>query len=305
MDQDISQRLVADHRILDQATQELERSPFWAMKERRRLQDKRSAAMGRIAQAAPKVADMVLQQAFAGIRVEESHRNPYHREVLSQLDDLSRRTATAALQSKAPTISSAAAFGQQWLAYSHVAQLLTAERTESLIVRIVNVLREIANDPVFLYRPYITADGTSGYRVQHKASGLRGDFTLSETGRPHIGTVFSKPYNLRSIDPDNHPGEILNDWERYVGLGIGKKLYQAAAQLMPETRWQSSVASTYAAGARTRLHLADPWRWQGSGCTWCHDHDTLWAEASPEFFADHPRAELPGDVELVDVTPAV
>lgn len=77
-------------------------------------------------------------------------------------------------------------------------------------------------------------------------------------------------------------GDVMNDME-----------------LMPEIRWRSSAASTYAAGARTRLHLADPWRWQHSGCHWCHQHNIHWVDAAPGIFIGHPHDELDAHLELV------
>lgn len=60
-------------------------------------------------------------------------------------------------------------------------------------------LRAIVSDSTFLVEQQ---DGV--LTIQHKASGLRGTFSLA-ANMPGFGMVYSKPYRIASIDPDN-PG---------------------------------------------------------------------------------------------------
>ncbi|WP_104062061.1 hypothetical protein [Arthrobacter sp. 4R501] len=104
-----------------------------------------------------------------------------------------------------------------------------------------------------------------------------------------FGSVYSKPYNIQSIDPDKP--DTSGDWEMYVGLGIGMNLYQEGHRLMPGVRWMSSAYSAYSQQLRKKLHAANPYIWNAS-CTWCDaklrtQSIYSWQDADQQFFTDH------------------
>lgn len=115
--------------------------------------------------------------------------------------------------------------------------------------------------------------------VQHRASPLRAQFTYG--GRRQHGVVLSKAYSIASIDPDR-PEEEERDWGTgwwmYAGLGIGRALYERAAVELPAVRWQDDSVSFYSRGLRTKLHAADPWRWQSRQCVCRKAWENLSAE---------------------------
>lgn len=79
---------------------------------------------------------------------------------------------------------------------------------------------------------------------------------------------------------------MLGDWERYAGLGIGKRLYLVGASLLPDLRWGASSTQSGAIGARIALHAADPYRWSTTGCSWCTQHhesrnEPYWQRPTP------------------------
>lgn len=150
-------------------------------------------------------------------------------------------------------------------------------------------LQAIAADPVLLSREGTRDHGRPILVVQHKASGLRAHFRFDSGTDRRFGSVYSKPYSIESIDPAN-PGESLT-WERYVGLGIGTRIYLEGARLSPETRWRSTATSYYAAAVRRKLHTHDPYTWAGE-CDWCREYNIDWAQATPDAFTRHPITSI-------------
>jgi hypothetical protein len=167
-----------------------------------------------------------------------------------------------------------------------VAEHLSRSFIEVTVRGIIAERAAVAASTVFAHQRSVD-DNRPVMTVQHIASGLRAKFTLKEPG---IGAVFSKPYNIQSIDPEN-PG-ISTQWENFVGLGIGEQIYREAHRLDPDVRWLSGATSSYSTRLREKLHASDPYIWSGR-CDWCENklaHHGLysWRDADKEFFIDHP-----------------
>ena len=112
--------------------------------------------------------------------------------------------------------------------------------------------------------------------MQHKVSGLRARF---HPAADKLGTVYAKSYKIDSIDAAA-PGKS-QDWNDYVGLGIGRRIYMAGAELLPDQRWALGEVTTEAAQAlRRRLHGVEPYRWQADACSWCSLRGLDWRFAS-------------------------
>jgi hypothetical protein len=170
---------------------------------------------------------------------------------------------------------------------SDVFGTLSKSFIDSNVRAIIAERAEIAASTDFLHKRFTDSEDNQVVLVQHVASGLRARFVITEPG---FGSVYSKPYAIQSIDPDN-PGESL-DWQNYVGLGIGMKLYQEGHRLMPDVRWMSSAYSAYSQQLRKKLHASDPYIWNGS-CPWCDEKFrtlsiSCWQDTDQEFFIDHP-----------------
>ncbi|MGY4541359.1 hypothetical protein ACVWY0_001268 [Arthrobacter sp. UYNi723] len=168
-----------------------------------------------------------------------------------------------------------------------VAERLSGPFIESNVLNIIAERADIAASTAFAHERYQNKDNQPAMIVQHIASGLRAMFTVI---RPGMGAVFSKPYNIGSIDPDN-PG-TATQWESYVGLGIGERIYAEAHRLEPDVRWMSGATSPYSTRLREKLHAVDPYIWSGS-CQWCEQKLAQlgiysWDAAGKEFFTDHP-----------------
>ena len=96
-------------------------------------------------------------------------------------------------------------------------------------------------------------------RLEWSAACLRAYFTPGDPASDYggmFGQVYSKPYRIGSLDPPR-PG-VSADWNSFVGLGIGRKIYLTGARILPAERWLTSAASEQAAGLRRRLHAMDP-----------------------------------------------
>jgi hypothetical protein len=158
----------------------------------------------------------------------------------------------------------------------------------------------VVDDPTIYLLRTTTPEGNPMTVLQHAASGLRGRFAVDPFDG--FGDVFSKPYDIPSINPDN-PHDDGNRWELYAGLGIGRRLYLAAAELHPHIRWRAGIQSPYAAPLRTRLHDADPYHW-GASCTWCNERRIIWREADPTELAEHPITPAPAAIapRIIEVT---
>lgn len=119
-------------------------------------------------------------------------------------------------------------------------------------------------------------DHTDGRRwiiLEHYTSGQR--IRCTESSTPGIWTIHAKSYEVPAIS--NTAPHDLGDL--VYGLGLGARIYQEAARLVPEARWaRSSVIQLSSAGVRRKLHREDPYRWQSPDCT-CSDQ---WASLTPE-----------------------
>lgn len=217
-----------------------------------------------------------------------SKRNAYHPEVLLQLNGVAAQVSDQLQAARIRTSYSGVDLG---VAIGDVDELMvrvTPDAVQRHIEDRIESFQLVASDPVFLHE-WVRIEGSSGSEralvVQHKASGLRGRFHVGTGDEP--GLIYSKPYRIGSIDPDA-PGVLLA-WEAYVGLGIGTRLYQAAADLVPGQRWAHGAIQEPARAVRRRLHAREPHRWQAS-CTWCQDRSVDWYTATAADFAGHPRS---------------
>jgi hypothetical protein len=168
-----------------------------------------------------------------------------------------------------------------------VTETLTEKFIKSNAQRIIAERRSVAASTEFIHELFENDDGHPAMIIQHVASGLRAVFTIKEPG---LGSVFSKPYRIGSIDPSN-PGTAGN-WEMYAGLGIGEQIYREAHHLLPEVRWLSGATTEFSARLREKLHASDPYIWSGR-CQWCAQkldelHIFTWEAADQEFFTNHP-----------------
>lgn len=153
-------------------------------------------------------------------------------------------------------------------------------------------VRSVALDPTMLTATGATYDGGHRLVVQHKASGLRASFNESSP-RPFYG-AYSKPYKIRSIDPDRQedPGSLAEGWRDWVGMGIGTRIYLHAASVLPEARFFRSMTSDYSRPLRSRLHAQDPFRWENGGdCDWCRKLDWRDPGLTRGDFNSHPQPE--------------
>lgn len=146
------------------------------------------------------------------------------------------------------------------------------------------IVRRVAADPHMLTREF--ADGS--FMVQHRASGLRAQFTLvdSRPGCGPFGSIMSKHYRLPDLDPD--PAD-KPDPELYEGLGIGEKVYLHGAGLAPGVRWAGSAPAVGAHALRRRLHKIDPYIWEGE-CLICLGYfqdNKEWSDRSQSDFPVH------------------
>lgn len=125
--------------------------------------------------------------------------------------------------------------------------------------------------------------------VQHRASGLRGRFTVQAGSEE--GLVESRSYKINSIDPADAGRDDVHNWQAYVGLGIGVRLYQRAGEEWPQVRWAKGIdharSARYSTALRRKLHAADPWRWQTGYCAWCAGQRVDWEHADRATFAGH------------------
>jgi hypothetical protein len=170
---------------------------------------------------------------------------------------------------------------------SDVLTTLSESFIESNVRAIIAERAAIAASTDFLNKRFTDSEEKQVMLVQHVASGLRARFVIT---KPGFGSVYSKPYAIRSIDPEK-PGESF-DWQKYVGLGIGMNLYQEGHRLMPDVRWMSSAYSDYSQQLRKKLHAANPYIWNAS-CPWCDTKLTAqriysWQDADKQFFSNHP-----------------
>ena len=216
-----------------------------------------------------------------------SKRNAYHPEVLLQLNGVAAQVSDQLQAARIRTSYSGVDLGVVIADVDELMARFTPGAVQRHIACRVENLESIASDPVFLHE-WVLIEGSSGLEralvVQHKASGLRARFHVDSNDEP--GWIYSKPYKIDSIDPDA-PGVLLA-WEAFAGLGIGTRLYQAGADLVPGQRWAHGVIQEPARAVRRRLHAREPYRWQAS-CTWCQDRGVDWHTATAADFTGHPH----------------
>jgi hypothetical protein len=213
-------------------------------------------------------------------------KNPYGSAALAQITDIRDLALKNSHDYEFWDHRSGASFPLG--ALPEVKEMITSTFIESNARREINELAVIAASPELIHEYDRDYEGKLRLWVQHVASGLRAVFTLHGDG---FGRVESKSYKLGSIDPQK-PG-TLDDWGRYTGLGIGRRLYEKAHELEPTVRWGAGVLSEYSAPLRRRLHSADPYVWDWSSCLWCDANLRKqgihhWMDASRSSFVGHP-----------------
>lgn len=150
---------------------------------------------------------------------------------------------------------------------------------QRVILAEVERLQHVADDPEMLaeqvsdMRSRTRSDGRGGLVVQHRASGLRAFFLTDTDGA--FGVVHSKPWDIVCID-DGRVDPIGDWWEEISGLGIGLRIYEHGAGLLPDVRWRVNTQTREARALRRKLHIREPWRWQSLDCT-CSDD---WRDAA-------------------------
>ena len=227
--------------------------------------DKRKVAeSGVLDSIARSIVDSILRSE------RESTRHLYHRELLVDLEQVAARVAEIAQAAK---LSRGGVYDfysvRMNLSVSDlpdIAELLTEQSIREIIKRRVEHYARIAADSEMLTATAPREERGKDGRildpilyVQHKASGLRAYFTPGDPASDYggmFGQVYSKPYRIGSLDP-SRPG-VSADWNSFVGLGIGRKIYLTGARILPAERWLTSAASEQAAGLRRRLHAMDP-----------------------------------------------
>jgi len=214
------------------------------------------------------------------------HANQWHPRLLDHLPELAEKAAAAAILEA----------GDDAL----LRGMLTPSAAEQCARENVEAVQLVVDDPTIYVQQATASDGGPRTVLQHAASGLRGRFTVDRFDG--FGVIFSKPYDIPSINP-NDPYDAGEHWERYAGLGIGRRLYLAAAELHPHIRWGAGQQSPYAAPLRSRLHNADPTRWDGY-CAWCRERLITWRSAGTSKFAQHPITPAPAAIQprLIEIT---
>ncbi len=211
-----------------------------------------------------------------------SHRHPLHPEVdpyFDQLvDDVAAEVAASADQ---PGALPSSALGPRPLdrrrasELPELQELLTAPAVRAALTRQRDRARAVAAD-----REMFTQKRSDGLlTAQHAASGLRAEFapidTFGARGVGRFGSIMAKHYRIRSIDPSG-AGEHSDYFE---GLGIGEMVYLHGAAQYCDVRWSGGMLSSAARGLRRRLHVADPYIWDGP-CDLCAEH----FQDGPEWF---------------------
>lgn len=266
---------------------DLKATPWWDIPERLSLRSSIAVLHKELDECTTKITVENLQQlaefASAYLWAEAAKivipgKNPFGPAVHDHFDQILQMSLKNLVELQLPV--------SQWpipLAdLPEVAALLTPTFIESSAQRITEARRVVAESTEYLYKR-ANDGGKPTLTIQHKASGLRARFTLTTPG---FGVVYSKPYDIDSIDPDK-PGKLVW-WDSYVGLGIGKGIYSEAHRLTPDVRWQTSTLSDHSRALRKKLHAEVPYVWAGH-CGWCDTNIPRgWQKATPSSFSGHP-----------------
>jgi len=261
---------------------ELDRLSWWdfgSRAELRRQVREKEAEQQRLARPLDRetqedIAARLIRGAVTVRRREISYRNAFHPEVLAALDDLVAEVRERLERASFTAIDPRHFYGDPRnvlaLELPGLAELLTPEAIRAHVIERVEELRVIAADDGMLIRT-----GNGSCLVEHRATGLSLSFTEQEErpGLGHFGAI-----NAKSFPPQ---------WEDFVGLGIGTKLYRRGAAELPGVRWRETAPKAAAVGARGHLHPEDPYAWHWSDCQWCSDQGG-WAQLPRSAFVDHP-----------------
>lgn len=164
-------------------------------------------------------------------------------------------------------------------------------RAEAARIRAVAADPEmiVADRPADLGRHEADDTGRRELIVQHRASGLRAQFTYGGRRYGKTGVVLAKAYSIESIDPERveTDGGWGRDWDLYAGLGIGRAIYRRAATELPNMRWRDNAVSFYGHGIRAAMHAEEPWRWESTHCACSSEWSSLTAQEARR--AEHRR----------------
>ena len=215
---------------------------------------------------------------------QQSLRNPFHPRTLGMLDEvvpfvMERRGVRDGFADAVDALPPLAAR----LSWEGIEEFIRAEIARRQAVAADPVLL-VRHQPAELHRVQAHRAGEQWLIVQHEASGLRARFQYHPDRPEREGVVFSRPYDIDSIDPGRveDPQNRAPAWRDYAGLGIGTKLYLKAAEELPDVRWGGTSVSQYAEPLRTKLHDGDPWRWWSRTCT-CKES---WSDLTPQTAAE-------------------
>lgn len=272
---------------LNFARKDAEKACWWS---RRRADAQLKQATDDLNDAAQQWAAQLLRDTLTEAWARLSPHTPsWHPLMLRHLPALAEEAAAKATATLQPEDE------------EHLRPLLTEAAAESIVSENVEQVRLVVDDPTVYVGHDTSPEGEARTVLQHAASGLRARFTFDSAGG--FGWVFSKPYSIDPIGPANSAG--VDTWpEEYTGRGIGRRLYLLAATLHPSTRWRlQGGLSEYAEPLRTRLHGADPYRWEAP-CDWCTERAIAWRGAAPHDFGTHPITPTPPAITptLVEVS---
>ena len=209
-----------------------------------------------------------------------STRHTYHPEVLNHLDQFAVDAATAA-HTRPLAVARHHRTTTSVTAGTLIRHRLTvaafADHTRDTVAH----YKDIAAEPITISNN--TGPDGPAVHVAHPATGLHAHFTLDADG------------TFGAVNSDSDPSAVT-----YTGLGIGTRLYLAAAAQLPDVRWRDcTVSSEYGHGIRRALHAADPWRWQDKTCPACRDPrpgdapTNMWAALTPDTAAARHHPALP------------
>lgn len=164
-----------------------------------------------------------------------------------------------------------------------VAEHMNTAAVEARVNRLIEKGQKVASSPTLLSK-WVRDDLV----VQHKASGLRARFSPHRADTPGDRGVNSKPQDVPNIDPDAAESNDTSCLE-WVGLGIGTRIYQEAARLLPDTRFSAGSVTGNAVHVRAKLHQGaqGAWQWEDRNCGWCTKRPIEWGTATASDFTGH------------------
>jgi hypothetical protein len=102
-------------------------------------------------------------------------------------------------------------------------------------------------------------------------------------GAAGAGMAQHQPSGLHvAFGPGTHPGpgehgpfgsvsssSVMGVDDRFAGLGVGTRMYELGAKMIPGVRWDSGILKDGSLGVRNKLHAGDPYLWRNPDCPKC------------------------------------